>query len=213
MPIPSGYSRSTFSGHLRNGEEFAWSVWCDEAPSDQAATQSQADAFANDFNVAAATTGNPNALIDSDSGYDTVTVYSYLTSSGRATHIAEASIARAGTGSSGVLPNQAALVVTLLTDNAGRRSRGRVYLPCNGLDLATGQAAGGTVTNVATWFANFLTALNGDLGDQHVVVLSQVGEVSTPITSTRVDSKIDTQRRRSKSETVLSKSSHAVTHP
>lgn len=213
MPIPSGYSRNTISGHLRNGEEFAWSFWCDEAPSDQGATQTQADFIATDFNNLATTSGNPMGFIDSDSGYDKLTVYSYLDTSGKATHVAEADLGHVGTSSSGSLPNQCSLVCSLRTATAGRRGRGRVYLPCNDTVMSSGQVASGNVGQLATWMAAFLTSVNGDLGDQHVVVLSQVSGTAHPITSVVVDSKIDIQRRRAKSEVALHSDTEAVTHP
>jgi hypothetical protein len=201
--IPSGYSRNVYSGTLRNGEEFAFGLWANEAPSSQAATQSQADAFAAEFVEDESATGNPLSLIGSDTHFERVTTYSYLDTSGHATYIAESPLVVAGTSTGDQLPNQCALVVTLNTAHAGRRNRGRIYLPCTQATLVAGQLAASAVGQVTLWWANYITALNGELGDQHIVVLSQVAGASNSVTSVRVDSRIDIQRRRAKSEKAI----------
>lgn len=107
----------------------------------------------------------------------------------------------AGTGSRS-MPAQSALVVTLLTDVAGRHGRGRSYLP-----LGIGTFTSGTLvlTNaygpLATGFAAFLTAVNGtSMGSNSVAVVIRTNSPSFPfgiaVKRLKIDNVPDTQRRR-----------------
>lgn len=211
--IPSGYSRNVISGTLPGGEIFQTGFWCDEAPSDLAATQTQADALATDWNNKSADTGHPASFLATGSTIDKITVYSYLDTSGKATYVAESALTNPTITGAQTLPDQVALVSTLTTGVSGRRNRGRMYWPVNKASLSGGQISGTTALQLATWVANFLTSVNGDLGDQHVVVLSQVGGTSHAVTGVTVDTKFDIQRRRADKIQPSSFQSVAVTHP
>lgn len=218
----SGYSRSTFYGHLSGGEIFNWSLWANEAPADQAATQAQANAFAAEAKVAGTGVNNvrPEKLLSPDSGLDGVRVYSYAENSTKATYLADASIGSTGNSSATVLlPNQCAVVVTLKTAVAGRRHQGRVYLPINQWALSSqAQLSTANVQGIAGWFAEFLARLNSHIGTQRIGVLSRVGMTPTggaaptfqPITTVTVDSKIDIQRRRANKMGANSRFTQAV---
>lgn len=194
--IPSGYSRNVIAGSLPGGESFQMSIWCNEAPSDEAATQSQADAFASDFSTKLADTGAPKSFLATGGAYQTVTTYSYLDTSGRATFGAEAAITGGAGAATQALPDQCALVITLLTGYSGRRNRGRIYMPLSATTVTAGQVSSTNVDNIATWWKDLLVAWNGHIGTQKCVVLSQTRGDGKEITEVVVDSKIDTQRRR-----------------
>lgn len=213
MPIPSGYSRSTFYGHLEGGDIFNMSLWANEAPLDNAATQTQANAFRDAFNAKNSNVFSPTHYIRSGSGYDGVRVYSYTDTTGKAAHIGDASIAKPGTaGSTGLLPQQVALCVSLLTAQAGRSAKGRIYMPLMVLALGFGgQADSPTVDGVAAWWATFITALNTAIGGPAKIgVLSQKHGTFQPITAVAVDTRLDIQRRRANRENVTYRNVTAV---
>lgn len=200
--IPSGYSRSVFSGHLPGGEIWQTGVWANEAPSDQSATQDQADAFAADFALYWDAAGGLGSINPGSVGADRVTVYSYLDNSGHATHVAESALSKVGSGSP-IFPNQVTLCMTLLTSVAGRRARGRNYLPALKVTLdSNGEVASTQLSSLVGAWAGLINALNGELGDQRIGVLSQVGGTFQTATAVRGDSRLDIQRRRANSQTV-----------
>lgn len=110
-----------------------------------------------------------------------------------------------GAGASGMLPQNCALLVRKRTDLAGRRGRGRMYVP--GLD-ETGVTANGTLTagTLAAWqalFTGFYERLTDgvDQAATPPVVLHRSEGIGpeplpTPITTLLVDGRIATQRRR-----------------
>jgi hypothetical protein len=209
MPIPSGYSRTVISGHMPNGEIFQTGFWCDEAPSTQAATQTQAADFAEDLTGSWGNAHTISGMLSTDTGIDLVTAYSYLDGSGKATYVGESTVSLAGTVSAPTMPNQCAVAMTLQTGMAGRRHRGRMYWPVNAGALNNGELSNTAVSNAALWLSALITAWNARLGDQHVVVLSQVAGTSAPVTAVRVNSTIDTQRRRAASQSIT----YSLTEP
>lgn len=105
------------------------------------------------------------------------------------------------TGAGGItLPPQCAVVHSLLTGSPGAGNRGRIYVPITtGGSTTNAQLTNTTCSNLATALATFLAA----------VASSHVGaDLATPVIATRgskpyhtlgsvgVDSKLDTQRRR-----------------
>lgn len=210
MPIPLGYSRAVLSGHLRNGEIFQWGFWCSEAPTDAAAANTNAQAIATAYEGLQSTAGTPQHLIDNASGYDHVRVYSYPNGGPRAEFVGEAPITSGvGTGA-GDLPNQCCIVATLETGLAGRRHRGRVYLPANAQQLTTGQAASGDPALYASWMVQFIRAVNSAVAPGFVVVLSQVAGSAQRVTAVTVDSRVDIQRRRADREVALHADTESV---
>jgi hypothetical protein len=116
------------------------------------------------------------------------------------------------------MPNQCALAISLLTDRAGRTGKGRVYLPCLAVtptNLENGQltTSGGNLTTIAVDFKTMIDGLNTDLTTHFgsalkLAVLSPTAAKQVfdddsladyngaVITSIRVGTGIDTQRRR-----------------
>lgn len=108
-----------------------------------------------------------------------------------------------GTGTGGPMAANAATVVSLRTNFTGRSFRGRFYL--GGQALANQQDAqnikASTAAVMAGWFEDFIDALNAI--NKTLVVVSnyasgvvRVVALATEIISVIVDTKIDSQRRR-----------------
>lgn len=211
--IPLGVSRNTFHGTLPGGEIFGWSLWANEAPLDVAATQAQANAFRDAFVAADSSVYAPQHLLSADSAYTGVTTYSYLDGSGKASHIAEAPMSIPGANAGALLPNQCSVVVSLKTQLAGRRHQGRVYLPMTEFSLSTGGELDiGFAGGLAGYFAALLHSLNDAMGGPgKIVVLSQVAGTTQPVTATRVDTRVDIQRRRANRQTVQASVLYPVT--
>lgn len=208
--IPLGHSRTVFSGALPSGEIFATGLWANEAPSDEAATQAQADAFGTEISNAWGASGSPVEFNSPGMILQRVTVYSYLTNSGRASFVAEHSLSKAGASIYGQIPDQCAIVATLLTGSAGRRNRGRMYWPCTAPAISQGQMQNAQCENYAGWLSDLITAFNSHIGSQHMVVLSQVAGSSKSISAIGTDTRIDIQRRRANRETINSRYTNPV---
>lgn len=195
MAIPLGYSRNVIHGTLEGGEIFEWGFWIAAAPTDAAAASAQASAIATAYTSAVATGSPAHALMSTGDAITEVRVYSYPTGGPNATYVGTAPLSEAGSGTS-TCPNQVAVCVTLETGLAGRRNRGRVYLPATHPGtLVAGQLGSATVTAVALFMQKFLQNVNSGVG-QPVVVLSQVASLANDVTVVRIDSRLDIQRRR-----------------
>lgn len=95
------------------------------------------------------------------------------------------------------LPNQVALVATLQTAESGRRRRGRVYLPMTGNALdAQGQVHSADASTIANNLAAAMSDWNAAEGNGKFSVISTTSGTSAPITSIKVDTRADVQRRR-----------------
>lgn len=97
------------------------------------------------------------------------------------------------------LPLTSACVVSLISDDVGRKNRGRIYIPAAGAGLSSSQMDSSTTSAVATATAALITGINttnvGATPPETVVVGSNQA-TPPPITSVRVDSLVDVQRRR-----------------
>lgn len=212
MTIPLGVSRNTIYGHLLGGEIFNMSLWAGEAPTGQAATQAQANAFRDAIVTAMGLTAAPKSFLQTTSGYDGLKVYSYQSSGGHATNIADASMSQPGTAATSFqLPNQAAVCVSLKTDSAGRTKQGRIYMPLGVYGLSSGQLTSGDCTAIATWWRNLIVSLNTAIGGPAKIgVLSQKLGTIQPVTAVAVDSKVDIQRRRANKQVAVARAVVAV---
>lgn len=110
------------------------------------------------------------------------------------------------------MPNQCALVVSLLTARSGRSYRGRVYLPILGAGVLSPAGrldpAGAAVYHALTFVGYLIASLNGQIFAPavtapqpvtffHIAIQSRAsGQPGAPVTSIKVGDVIDTQRRR-----------------
>lgn len=142
-----------------------------------------------------------NGFASSSANVDSCHAYYYpvtITSGATATGVSSgAAVAGSGVRSN---PPQSALVVSLRTALAGRKGRGRVYLPIGVMSYNTNGTIGSTLSGLATNFAAFLTNVSSGIalavqGVTPIVVGLTVPTGST-ITSVAIDNVMDTQRRR-----------------
>lgn len=185
-------------GHLATGEIFDTSVWVEGAPADQAATSLFAGSAVTTFqNIALATL---KGLLAPQSGYDNLAVYSYVSAGpAPASFVAEAPITGgAGSTSGGNGLDTSCLVLTTLTGAAGRRNRGRMYIPANGVTAAAGLSDAAVADNIVTAMAEWFGALaDPAVGNHPPIVVSVAGSATRVIDLVRCDNKFDLQRRRS----------------
>lgn len=201
MPIPPDIMRVSMLGVGPGAEQFDVSFWLRTgAPALGTEANALAVQIRDLWQTNAATAYR--ALIPNTQRWSEIRLYSYPTGGPSAGVIGSAPITSAnGTGTATAVqtPLQTAMTVSLLTQFAGRRTRGRMYLPASGKLMQSDSLWGlGDVTPVATATANFFTAVNALGGIGEVVVLSQItgGGQTVPVTSVRVDNKPDIQRRR-----------------
>lgn len=111
---------------------------------------------------------------------------------------AQTAISDGGTATTGSLPNQCAVVVSLRSATAGSRARGRMYLPPideDGLTTA-GRLTTAYQTTLADNVEDYFDAMT--TAGHSSVVVSSVGGVYTtyPLIELRIGNVIDTQRPR-----------------
>lgn len=102
-------------------------------------------------------------------------------------------------GSAGAAPTQTCVVVSTRTFTPGVRGRGRMYIPATGLVLnATHNVGSLFIDALANSTATLITALNATsvAGSAIQAIVAGSDPTGHPITSLRVDSEPDIQRRR-----------------
>lgn len=152
-------------------------------------------------------------LTSSDQGFTGVKLYCYPTGGTKAAYIGSHGITPSAGTSSNVNPLQVAMCVTLLTGAAGRRNRGRCYLPAGGATITSGhQFDTTTTTSIATGLAAFFSALNAASNPGgKVSVISQTSSAGRQVLSVAVDQRPDVQRRRANKQPGNVVETHAVT--
>lgn len=202
MSIPANSLRVVIKGTLATSEKFNTGFWMKDVPIGGAtAANAAATAIAGHF-TAAGVTSNIAAMIRSNSSFDDLTVYAYGGGSG-ATFVGTAHLGVTGTGSAATMPLQTCAVVTLQTPLAGRKFRGRMYLPAQAwaLDSGSNFSVSGLVTPALASLKNFFDACNLDssLGGT-VAVVSNAGSASTTVSQIAMDTRPDVQRRRANNQ-------------
>lgn len=213
VSIPANSCRLSIKGHLGGNEIFETGWWIVSSGSAQSDAQAMAEACAAAFTGSIATA--LKNLLGTDDGWDSVRAYNYPSGGPSAANIGEAPITSgAGTSTFGSIPYQVAMVATLRTDLAGRRHRGRMYLPAPEFGVMAADhhfdssTVDGVATAIATWLENTNSALSVGGGP---VVVSTTGSMQTPITSVAVDNRPDVQRRRANKFPVTHTGTHSVT--
>lgn len=211
MPIPAGAVHVQLVGTLNGGnEEFATGFWLSGAPTSSASSANGFAAAIQALPSFAAVKSALCAMISTDCAYTQIRVYDYSSGGSRADFVGFAPITSgSGTGTpSNAL--QVSAVVTLLTEFAGSRNRGRMYLPACGLTLAGHLLPTAPLTNASTALAAWFTAINAVPLVESVVVVSRAGSDSSFVTSVVMDNRPDIQRRRAESQPSTFKVSQPV---
>ena len=207
MPIPAGLVKIVLGGDMPGGEIWESGFWMSGTGVDSEAT---ANALALVIDGTLTATDSSGALNDyattvwsAQVTFRYTRVYAY-TGGTTAAYIGvyERTTPLTGGGNPG-MPNQTCSVVSLRTGGAGRRRRGRMYLPVNapGPLTATGELQASTVRNLSTSWATAFSDI-GSSSAGKIIVLSQVGGSDAQVTNVIVSSRLDVQRRRANQQSV-----------
>lgn len=204
---PNNTARLTIGGGSYGGEVWECSLWFKPTTVGQSMPADNAGAATMLDNMTTGTEWDTLAaalvrFLPPEGGISQAKLYSYPTGGTAATAIAAKALSVAGTGTGNTGPAQLCLVATLLTGQAGRSFRGRIYVPAVDVSLSGDHnatqvdidAVANGVAQYLSWtkLADIITSGQGVLG----VVASTVRGVATSITQVRCDSKPDVQRRR-----------------
>lgn len=142
----------------------------------------------------------PNLLMSNDCTYLGNRLYYYPANATSAELVAERLFSSPPAGVGGnIMDQRTSIVASTLTGIAGRSFRGRRYIPCDGATLTLHQLDVNEITGLADAEATLFTTLGAvaflTTSLQPVIVNNR--DFPTAITQVRVDSKLDTQRRRS----------------
>lgn len=206
MPLQT-YIRAVLTGPVSSQDTWSTGIVLNFGNSIPAGTPSEMNTIAstilNNFydNTWNASSNSLKARNAPATELSTCNVYQYVNGLlvAQGTHSFASSVAGTGTSLS---PAYTSIVVSLLTQTAGRSGRGRMYLPATawGMDSSTLQF--GSVTSVGPTILAFYTNLVDDYVIDGVAslgvpaVLSRVQDQVHEVTSIRVDSIPDTQRGR-----------------
>jgi hypothetical protein len=199
MPNPPANTvKVVIGGNQFGGEEFAYGFQLDGSNIDgQLALTNLLGVVVGSLNGNFLTT-DVKGIFHTSTVWHSVRLYLYKGGS-QASLIAERTdLNVAGTGSSGPLPLQCAIVASLETGVPGRSNRGRSYLPTPSLQVmgANSQVTSTVCTVLANAYAAMLTGIKQSSNGANPVVASATKGAMTPLSNVRVDSAVDTQRRR-----------------
>lgn len=196
MPGLAAYQRWNISGKGPGSEiwQCGFSTISTSAITSQAGLQSLVNSlapFVNTFWTALRPSVYPIYSITNLTGYQ------YVYPSNRAQFQAQAALtATTGTLASNAAPIDTALVVSLRTAVPGRRTRGRMYVPCHAPITTTDGCFSSTVsTAIGTAVKTMLSSVFSGTTLAPVVV-SRTGGTYETITGCVTDNKPDVQRRR-----------------
>lgn len=206
FPYPNLYL--TFGGAMPLGERWQCGLTID--PGDIVGSQIALEAALNDMVVDLTTWWNSagiGLLTSTGNTLDFAALYSYPGGNSPAGGVARRTITGLVGAGGTVMPNQVCLVTSLRSVIPSRKGMGRIYLPCSGITASGGNIASGDALAVATATAALLTALNANINTGSVVA----GSEGQPITTVVVDTRFDTQRRRTRQQGSLAPQAAAVT--
>lgn len=208
---PANTAKVVWGGVYPQGEiwETSFAVTLALGPTNQAGADSMADLIAGVFNSTIDT--GLRQLVPSAGNMNTLKVYFYNGGSSAAFVSVPSPPSLTGTGGA-TLPLQACVVVTLLTGAAGRSNRGRMYLPAAGagVSMANNQLNETIVDTITDQITDLFDGINALEGFTSVAVVSQTHSAARPVTSIRVDSKVDIQRRRANKQAPLFTATAAI---
>lgn len=194
MPFPNGFIRQTLNFTLPGGEvasiTFGW---------DSGGLIGLSEAAADDFATAAGGLwGNIRDRYSATVLYTGSRIAKYGSDGLLQVAYERAVVPVGGSSAAENLPTEVAVCASLKTALSSRRTRGRVFLPNPTVTCVT--AAGRLTTVAQTDFvdalAAYLTTFNADGDPMRSCVVSETGQLLTPVTSVNVGDVFDVQRRR-----------------
>jgi hypothetical protein len=211
--VPTGVIKFIFQGTLAGSEVFAhgFQGTATGAVANQAALNALLTNVVGKWQTNFLTTAC-KLIFPTTVVWQQCTAYFYNGATTAAMTALQAITGGAGTAASSGVPNQCALVATHLTGLPGRSNRGRTYLPGPAVGLlAAGQLGTASTTTVANAYAAFMSAILHDAtAPVNPVVASNKHGTSQAITSIRVDTKCDVQRRRANKQVLVGASTATV---
>lgn len=204
MAVPAGLVKFVLYGSATDGE--IWSTSWYTKPSAGISSQANLDNFVNTYANTSYLASTLSTTLKTRMSTTTrqLGFKGYFYNGGpTALYATDAPFSSPIVGSSGSspLPLQTAVVCSLLTGAAGRRNRGRMYLPVNAVALGTNHELTTTdVDALANAVKQWFDVLNAS-GNNPVQVVSIAGSASRDVTQVRVDSRPDIQRRRANKQT------------
>lgn len=201
MAIPSNTLRMAFQGKIGLTDVWNCSVWIRPTGAATAPTNAtDTAALLATFTGVSGWSGFRTALLTNMRPIDTIdqyTLYSYPAGGTHAAAVATQADGAVGTGTTTTNPPQVCQVMTLQTGVAGRAHRGRIYWPASALAMNTAnEQFSGTLSSTRSGFAAWVLGLAGLTLGWAPYVVSQTNTSSLPVTSIKVDTKPDIQRRR-----------------
>jgi hypothetical protein len=186
--------QNRFIGTLPEGDTFTFSWWTDSTQN-LATVQAGNVQWAQDLWAGASSGAGLQDLLPSSCVLTTVRTGLITQETGQQQAVDEDTVNLPGVATGNSLPNDVALVVSLRTNLANRRGRGRFYLPSL---VATTLTAAGRLDptaqqNIVDSLAN---AWNGYTGVGDPVVYSRTQRTIEDVISFDVGDLFDTQRRR-----------------
>lgn len=199
MPAkPYDAYKAVVVGSSENTQDWSFGLWFQAA--ETLPTAPMMNAWANDLLAPTSILFNSiKGLMGADSNWYTMKTYYYPSGATKASVVGETPLVSpvAGTVSSPQSPLQVALVASLLTGLSGATHKGRMYFPCNAPLLATRQLSQSDTEALATATAAWLRACNlVTIGGEAAHAIVAGSAAATAVTSARVDSRLDIQRRR-----------------
>lgn len=186
--------QNRFIGTLPEGDTFTFSWWTDSTQN-LATVQAGNVQWAQDLWAGAVDGEGLEDLLPSSCVLTTVRTGLITQETGQQQAVDEDTVNLPGVATGNSLPNDVALVVSLRTNLANRRGRGRFYLPSLVADTLTaaGRLDPTAQQNIVDSLAN---AWNGYTGVGDPVVYSRTQRTIEDVISFDVGDLFDTQRRR-----------------
>ena len=204
MTAPSSpFVRLTAGGDISTTQ--SWSCGMAVSAPGSAVTQSQLQALVGAWRAAWESAWSAATVANRLSAYASVDTRlfryrGYLYPAGGGPAVLQAGEDRTPLAGTGTVPypTQTAIVATLLSGLPGRSYRGRIYLPLTGIVLQSNhQLTAAQATGIATSVAGIASAVNSFASGGPFGVASIAGlQGRIPISSVRVDTEPDVQRRR-----------------
>ena len=196
-----------FNGNCPSGDSWSFSWWASSA-SDTGTLQSAAIAWVTAVWNGPGGTNGFGARANTGLTANTVRTSLVNEATGQQLELAEGNVSLAGSQAGASLPADVAVCVSLRTNLANRRGRGRMYLPCPAVAqvVTTGKLSTGAQTD----FVNALSAAWTTYKTTGTpVVYSRVNRDTADIVSFNIGDLFDTQRRR-ENKLVENRVSHAM---
>lgn len=201
------FFRMQLGGHLGPAEVFTLNFVFDvEGEIDEGWDQTTANAMA-EAGAATVIPAGLLSLIRSADGFDSFRIEGRRDADDSLIGVAEAPMDVNGPTSSGSLPPQSAVVLSLRTDNPGASGRGRLYWPATAASLTTAMRLGtpapeNVVAAAATYFSSLETNIEAAIpglpfwSSLNFAVRSTSTRTTPHVRRIMVGDVIDTQRRR-----------------